>query len=61
MLNNLTAKLSYSAKALWGLIAPMVVVAINENRELVENWIAGIVAGAITGVVVWFQKNGPKP
>lgn len=53
--------LKWSAKAVWALVAPVAVTLINENRELVENWVAGIVAGAVTGALVWFQKNGPQP
>lgn len=57
----MTEYIKWSAKAIWGLVAPIVVVLINENREIVENWIAGTVAGVITAVLVWLQKNGPAP
>ncbi len=53
--------LKYSAKAIWALFAPFIVVLINDNREWLENWVAGAVAGIISGIAVWFQKNGPKP
>ena len=53
--------IKWSYKAVWGLVAPMLIVIINDNAEIVQNWIAGVVAGAITGVLVWLQKNGPKP
>ena len=53
--------LKWSLKAVWGLIVPILITFINANAEVVADWVAGLVAGVLTAVVVWLQKNGPKP
>jgi len=53
--------LKWSLKAVWAFIVPILVTFIQANSELVADWIAGAVGAVLTALVVWLQKNGPKP
>lgn len=53
--------LKWSAKSLWGLVAPFAIMLINDNREWIEQWAAGAVASLLTFALVWLQTNAPDP
>jgi hypothetical protein len=53
--------IKWSAKAIWALIVPLLVVLIQSNQEAVTEWAVGAIGAVITAVVVWLQKNGSAP
>ncbi len=53
--------LKWSAKSIWALIVPILITLIQTNQEAVTEWAVGGIGAVIAAVLVWLQRNGPKP
>lgn len=61
MFTQLKAYLAWSAKALMAAITPLLVDFVNDFGDYLTGEAEKYVTLAVTGIVVWITKNGPKP
>ena len=61
MLSDLIVRAKWSAKSLWALVLPVAIPLVNEAAEWLSDQSEMWITAVATAVVVWLQKNGPKP